>query len=81
MPAVHWEFVRYKFNLTLAVFLFLAIILGGMFTIDLQLKKRIMRRFAKSNNGLNSVVRPFQYPAKKVVLLVLLFLAGLVAFF
>ena len=81
MSAAHWELVRYKFNLTLAVFLFLAIILGGMFTIDLQLKKRIMRRFAKSNNGLNSVVRPFQYPAKKVVLLVLLFLAGLVAFF
>ncbi len=81
MSAAHWEFVRYKFNLTLAVFLFLAIILGGMFTIDLQLKKRIMRRFSKSNNGLDSVVRPFQYPAKKVVLLVLLFLAGLVAFF
>ena len=81
MSAAHWELVRYKFNLTLAVFLFLAIILGGMFTIDLQLKKRIMRRFSKSNNGLDSVVRPFQYPAKKVVLLVLLFLAGLVAFF
>ena len=81
MSAAHWELVRYKFNLTLAVFLFLAIILGGMIIIDLQLKKRIMRRFSKSNNGLDSVVRPFQYPAKKVVLLVLLFLAGLVAFF
>lgn len=77
----HWELVRYKFDLTLAVLLFLTLILGGMFIIDLRLKKRIVRRFSRSNNEADAVMTPFQYPAKKVVLLVKLFLAGLVAFF
>ena len=82
MPIAHWELlVRYKFDLTLAVLLFLALILGGMFIIDSRLKKRIMRRFTKSNNEADAVITPFQYPAKRVVLLVMLFLAGLVAFF
>ena len=81
MSTAHWELVRYKFDLTFTVLLFLALILGGMFIIDLRLKKRIVRRFAKSNNEADAVITPFQYPAKKVVLLVILFLAGLVAFF
>ena len=81
-PIAHWELlVRYKFDLTLAVLLFLALILGGMFIIDSRLKKRIVRRFAKSNNEVDSVIVPFQYPAKKVVLLLMLFLTGLVALF
>ena len=81
MSIAHWELVRYKFDLTLAVLLFLALILGGMFIIDLWLKKRIVSRFAQSNNEADAVITPFQYPAKKVALLVILFLAGLVAFF
>lgn len=81
MSIVHWELVRYKFDLTLAVLLFLALILGGMFIIDLRFQKRIVRRFAKSNHEADAVITPFQYPAKKVALLVMLFLAGLVAFF
>ncbi len=81
MSIAHWELVRYKFDLTLAVLLFLALILGGIFIIDLRLKKRIMRRFTKSNNEADAVILPFQYTTKKVVLLVILFSAGLVAFF
>ena len=35
--------------------------------------------FSQSNNEADAVITPFQYPAKKVALLVMLFLAGLVA--
>ena len=81
MSIAHWELVRYKFDLTLVILLFLALILGGMFIIDLRLNKSIVSRFTKSNNKADAVITAFQYPAKKVMLLVILFLAGLVAFF
>lgn len=45
MSVAHLELVRHQFDLTLAVLLFLALILGGMLIIDLRRKKRIVRRF------------------------------------
>ena len=78
---VHRVLARYKFDLTFATLLFLAVILGGMVICDLQLKKCIVRRFTKTNNEAYTTITPFQYPAKKVTLLILLFLAGLLTFF
>ncbi|MES2499407.1 MAG: PAS domain S-box protein [Pseudomonadota bacterium] len=72
----HW-LVKYKLEITLALFAALLLILLSLLFFNWRIKKQVAQKFLTPNQGLETLSKRINFPTQKILMMGLLFVCGL----
>ncbi|WP_020168124.1 MULTISPECIES: sensor histidine kinase [Methylotenera] len=80
LSQAHW-LIAYKLEVTLVLFFILSLILFSLWWLNWRIKTQVKQKFLTPNQGLETLYKRISFPTKRILMIGLLFVSGLVVLY